>query len=46
MAFNAKTDWKYGEIVTEKDMNRVEKGIKDAHDAVASTDRKIGNLVW
>ncbi|MCR8986109.1 hypothetical protein NW801_13855 [Brevibacillus laterosporus] len=44
MAFNAKTDWKYDEIVTEKDMNRVEKGIKDAHDAVASTDGKIGNL--
>ncbi|RAP29169.1 hypothetical protein C2W64_04116 [Brevibacillus laterosporus] len=44
MAFSAKTDWKYDEIVTEKDMNRVEKGIKDAHDAVASTDGKIGNL--
>ncbi|NKQ18443.1 hypothetical protein [Brevibacillus laterosporus] len=44
MAFNAKTDWKYDEIVTEKDMNRVEKGIKEAHDAVASTDGKIGNL--
>lgn len=32
MPYNAKTDWKFDEIVTEKDMNRVELGIKEAHD--------------
>lgn len=44
MAFNAKTDWKYNEVVMERDLNRIEKGIEDAHDAVASIDGKIGNL--
>ncbi|WP_282939005.1 hypothetical protein [Paenibacillus sp. RC67] len=31
MPYNAKTDWKFDEIVTEHDMNRLEQGIKDAH---------------
>ncbi|GAA4865074.1 hypothetical protein GCM10023310_50720 [Paenibacillus vulneris] len=31
MTYNAKTNWKFEEIVTEHDMNRLEQGIKDAH---------------
>ncbi|MDU5141051.1 MAG: hypothetical protein E6230_02540 [Paenibacillus dendritiformis] len=30
MPYEAKTDWKYDDIVTEKDLNRIEQGIKDA----------------
>lgn len=30
MPFNGNTNWKYGDIVTEADMNRIEQGIKDA----------------
>ncbi|PPA86529.1 hypothetical protein C4A75_04660 [Brevibacillus laterosporus] len=39
--FNAKTDWKYDEIVTEKDMNRIEKGIGDAHTVVDNIQKKL-----
>ncbi|MFB6366198.1 hypothetical protein ACFCP7_19370 [Paenibacillus elgii] len=31
MAYTGKTDWKYDDIVTEADMNRIEKGVVDAH---------------
>ncbi|MBG9795288.1 hypothetical protein ABD76_23625 [Paenibacillus dendritiformis] len=31
MSYEAKTDWKYDDLVTEKDMNRIEQGLKDAH---------------
>ncbi|XOK62647.1 hypothetical protein ACJ7K1_05845 [Paenibacillus elgii] len=31
MAYTGKTDWKYDEVVTEGDMNRIEKGVVDAH---------------
>ncbi|PYI57011.1 hypothetical protein [Paenibacillus flagellatus] len=31
MPYNAKTNWQYGETVTEADANRWEQGIKDAH---------------
>ncbi|WP_374020472.1 hypothetical protein ABU162_13150 [Paenibacillus thiaminolyticus] len=31
MPYEAKTDWKYDDLVTEKDMNRIEQGLKDAH---------------
>ncbi|WP_036687675.1 hypothetical protein [Paenibacillus tyrfis] len=32
MAYTGKTDWKYDEVVTEDDMNRIEKGVMDAHE--------------
>ncbi|MCP1311124.1 hypothetical protein [Paenibacillus tyrfis] len=31
MAYTGKTDWKYDEVVTENDMNRIEKGVMNAH---------------
>ncbi|SCW57147.1 hypothetical protein SAMN04487970_101663 [Paenibacillus tianmuensis] len=31
MAYTGKTDWKYDEVVTENDMNRIEKGVMVAH---------------
>ncbi|WGU94626.1 hypothetical protein QJQ58_29790 [Paenibacillus dendritiformis] len=31
MPYEAKTDWKYDDLVTEKDMNRLEQGLKDTH---------------
>ncbi|WP_019421752.1 hypothetical protein [Paenibacillus sp. OSY-SE] len=31
MPYEAKTDWKYDDTVTEKDLNRIEQGLKDAH---------------
>ncbi|MCY9516707.1 hypothetical protein [Paenibacillus apiarius] len=31
MPYEAKTDWKYDDMVTEKDLNRIEQGLKDAH---------------
>lgn len=41
MAYNAKTNWKYNDPVTEDDFNRIEKGIEDAHDLVGENDNKI-----
>lgn len=32
MAYNAKTDWKYDDNITEDDVNRWEQGIVDAHE--------------
>lgn len=34
MSYDAKTDWKYNDPVTEDDFNRIEQGIKDAHEMV------------
>ncbi|MGF9913750.1 hypothetical protein ABEX47_03445 [Paenibacillus ehimensis] len=34
MAYTGKTDWKYDDVVTEADMNRIEKGVVDAHTAM------------
>ncbi|MBE1444182.1 hypothetical protein [Paenibacillus sp. OAS669] len=31
MTYNAKTNWKFDEIVTEKDFNRIELGIQEAY---------------
>ncbi|MGG4193179.1 MULTISPECIES: hypothetical protein [unclassified Paenibacillus] len=31
MPYEAKTNWKYDDTVTEKDLNRIEQGLKDAH---------------
>ncbi|TVX91911.1 hypothetical protein [Paenibacillus agilis] len=31
MAFNGKIDWKYNDIPTERDFNRIEQGVVDAH---------------
>ncbi|PPA85954.1 hypothetical protein C4A76_15035 [Brevibacillus laterosporus] len=39
--FNAKTDWKYDEVVMERDLNRIEKGIGDAHTAVENIQNKL-----
>ncbi|PCN42259.1 hypothetical protein B9C88_21400 [Brevibacillus laterosporus] len=41
MAFNSKTDWKYDEVVMERDLNRIEKGIEDAHTAVENIQKKL-----
>ena len=40
MAYNAKTDWKYDDNITENDVNRWEQGIADAHEMEAD----INNL--
>lgn len=37
MAYNAKTDWKYDDNITENDVNRWEQGIADAHDFETAT---------
>lgn len=34
MAYQGKTDWTYGDIVTEQDMNRIEHGVQDAYDSL------------
>ncbi|GIP35519.1 hypothetical protein [Paenibacillus sp. J2TS4] len=31
MTYQSKTDWKYDDIVTEQDLNRIESGIQEAH---------------
>ena len=36
MAYTAKTNWALDNIVLPADMNRIETGIKDAHDGVAA----------
>lgn len=33
MPYQAKTNWKYNDPVTEMDLNRIEKGIEDVHTA-------------
>ena len=38
MTFNAKTNWQYGETVTETDANRWEQGIKDVHQQMDPAD--------
>ncbi|MFB0846839.1 hypothetical protein [Paenibacillus oleatilyticus] len=43
MAFNAKTNWQLEDTVTEQDMNRIEQGIKDAHENGFATDEIIGS---
>lgn len=52
MAYNAKTDWKYDDNITENDVNRWEQGIADAHEkadqaeqnAKQYTDQQVANI--
>lgn len=37
MSFNGKTNWQFDEVVKEADLNRIEKGIVDAHAMVEQT---------
>ncbi|MEI7027915.1 H-type lectin domain-containing protein [Paenibacillus sp. y28] len=54
MSFHSKTDWKYDEIVTEHDLNRIEQGIADAHEGARaisdteapSSDTGAPNKLW
>lgn len=39
MAFDAKTDWQTGDEYTAAALNRVEKGVADAHDAADAAQR-------
>lgn len=41
MAYNAKTNWKHDDPVMEDDFNRIEQGIKDAHDLIEATQQNI-----
>ncbi|MEI7027913.1 pyocin knob domain-containing protein [Paenibacillus sp. y28] len=52
MSYSAKTNWKLDEIVTEGDLNRIEQGVKEAHEGVQAslpntdgsvTDANIGS---
>ena len=44
MAYNAKTDWKYDDNITENDVNRWEQGIADAHEKAEEIEEDIDNL--
>jgi len=35
LSYIGKTDWKYDDIVTEQDINRIEQGVQDAHTTIA-----------
>lgn len=41
MTYNAKTFWKYDDPVMEDDFNRMEQGIKDAHDLIGTTKEDL-----
>lgn len=42
MTYNAKTNWKFDTPVTEDDFNRIEQGVKDAHEKTESIDAELG----
>lgn len=44
MAYQAKTDWKMDDPVTEYDINRWEQGIADAHALIAALSADVSNL--
>jgi hypothetical protein len=44
MPYQAKTDWKYNDPVTEVDVNRWEQGIKDAHAAMDNFVLRLASL--
>ncbi|MGG1662873.1 hypothetical protein [Brevibacillus sp. NRS-1366] len=44
MSYDAKTDWGYDDDVTEHDINRWERGIEDAHVAIAILTADVSNL--
>ncbi|MGX4583378.1 hypothetical protein [Paenibacillus chitinolyticus] len=41
MSYQAKTDWKMDDTVTEDDFNRIERGVGDAHTAIESVNGQI-----
>jgi len=41
VSYQGKTNWKYDDTVTEQDMNRIEKGIVDAHADNKEIDQKL-----
>ncbi|MFB6364235.1 hypothetical protein ACFCP7_09250 [Paenibacillus elgii] len=45
MAYTGKTDWKYDETVTEADMNRIEKGVMDAHTEIQDVKDTVAQEV-
>lgn len=44
-SFVPKTDWKYDDTVTEHDLNRIEQGIKNAHDELNSINEDFNSLI-
>ncbi|WNC14258.1 hypothetical protein [Brevibacillus brevis] len=44
MSYQAKTDWKMDDPVTEVDINRWEKGIADAHAQISVLTADVSNL--
>ncbi|WP_339167107.1 hypothetical protein NSQ24_01510 [Brevibacillus sp. FSL L8-0520] len=44
MAYQAKLDWKPDDQVTERDANRWEKGIEDAHISIEQLSVDVSNL--
>lgn len=43
MAYKAKTDWLPDDLINEDDVNRWEKGIKDAHQDLATHKNDLNN---
>lgn len=41
MTYNAKTNWKFDDPVTEDDFNRIELGIKEAHEGIEEKGNEI-----
>ncbi|MFA8306122.1 phage tail protein [Paenibacillus alvei] len=41
MSYNGKTDWKLDDTVLNSDLNRIEKGIKDAHDSIDNISQSL-----
>ncbi|TCP57773.1 hypothetical protein EV586_102217 [Tumebacillus sp. BK434] len=44
MSFVPKADWKYNEVLTEDDMNRIESGIEAAHVMIGDVGREVVGL--
>ncbi|MDQ0175972.1 hypothetical protein [Bacillus chungangensis] len=42
MSYKPKTNWKYDDIVTEQDMNRIESGIGEAHEQIEQLQQGVG----
>lgn len=42
MSYEAKTDWKYDDIVTERDLNRIEQGVQDAQEKADQASARAG----
>ena len=44
MPYQAKTDWQHDTPVTENDLNRIEKGVSDAHVSIEQLSADVSNL--